>query len=63
MTDGSVRGTRVLKDLLPGANSSAPLFLTRSNGELFFVAQGADRGEQLWKLPRHKHHQARRGTR
>lgn len=54
-SDGTVEGTRVLKDFLPGPTGSAPLFLTRSDGSLFFVNQGADRGEQLWKLPLHKH--------
>lgn len=54
VSDGTPKGTRVLQDFLPGPTGSAPLFLRRSGGFLFFVNLGFDRGEQLWVLPLQK---------
>jgi ELWxxDGT repeat protein len=53
-TNGTVAGTRFVKDINPGApggypNSSEPLHLTNVNGTLFFSAFHPDFGRELWK--------------
>jgi ELWxxDGT repeat protein len=48
-SDGTAAGTRLLKDICPGACSSAPQSLTVSNGKLFFTADDGVHGRQLWK--------------
>jgi ELWxxDGT repeat protein len=48
-TDGTAAGTVLVKDIIPGSNSSSPRRLTDVGGKLFFVASN-DLGEpQLWR--------------
>ncbi len=53
-TNGTVAGTRFVKDINPGApngypNSSEPANLTNVNGTLYFSAFHPDYGRELWK--------------
>ncbi len=48
-SDGTAAGTRLLKDICPGACASAPQSLIVSNGNLFFTADDGVHGRQLWK--------------
>jgi ELWxxDGT repeat protein len=48
-TDGTPEGTRLLKDIQPGPQGSAPYALTRANDRLFFVATDAAHGCELWQ--------------
>jgi ELWxxDGT repeat protein len=54
-SDGSDAGTVMVKDIHPGtnpvigANSSYPAYLSVANGSLFFQAQDATHGAELWK--------------
>ena len=48
-TDGTANGTRQLKDIRPGAESSFPRYLTHCNGLLFFSATNGSMGTELWR--------------
>lgn len=48
-SDGTSAGTRLVKDLLPGAVGSDPVLLTLFNGELYFAANDGVHGSQVWK--------------
>jgi ELWxxDGT repeat protein len=48
-TDGTVAGTRVVKDINPGLNGSKPTGLTDVNGTLYFFADDGVHGYELWK--------------
>ena len=53
-TDGTPGGTRIVKDIFPGSselgrNSSSPVELTAAGGLVYFTAQDADHGRQLWR--------------
>src|SRR5205814_591339 len=48
-TDGTEPGTVLVKDIVPGPDSSFPFGLTNVNGTLFFAAFDAARGSELWK--------------
>jgi ELWxxDGT repeat protein len=48
-SDGTVAGTRLVKDLCPGSCPSGPLFLTAVGSELFFTADDGAHGRELWK--------------
>jgi ELWxxDGT repeat protein len=48
-SDGTAAGTRLVKDICPGACDSRPLKLTVSNGLLFFVASDGAHGRELWR--------------
>ncbi|NVI97869.1 hypothetical protein HV824_07005 [Myxococcus sp. AM009] len=50
VTDGTVRGTRLLQDIAPGAVSSSPFGFTRVGERVFFVAFHPDSGTELWDL-------------
>lgn len=48
-TDGTKQGTRLVRDLRPGATSTNPRSLTNVNGRLFFVADdGLSGRSKLW---------------
>lgn len=47
-TDGTVSGTRLLVDILPGAVSSDPEGLTRAGGRIVFSAQDGIHGREPW---------------
>ncbi|MCM2277254.1 MAG: hypothetical protein NDJ89_04205 [Oligoflexia bacterium] len=54
-TDGTPEGTYLVKDILPGTltngtpSSSSPQNFTEVNGIVFFTAQDANTGVELWK--------------
>jgi large repetitive protein len=47
-SDGTVAGTRLVKDINPGAGDSFPLELTVLNGRVFFQAYDNASGSELW---------------
>ncbi|WP_284666764.1 ELWxxDGT repeat protein [Myxococcus sp. SDU36] len=48
VSDGTVSGTRRVKDLRPGAEGSAPAFLTVLGDHLYFAADDGRHGRELW---------------
>ncbi|KKK81928.1 hypothetical protein LCGC14_2808490, partial [marine sediment metagenome] len=48
ITDGSVAGTKLLKDINPGSGSSAPTNLEVSGDKVFFAAFDGSSGIELW---------------
>lgn len=48
VTDGTKEGTRMVKDILPGAGSSGPSHIARLNDKVLFSAYTDDWGRQLW---------------
>jgi ELWxxDGT repeat protein len=48
-SDGTDAGTRVARDINPGAPSSHPGNLTKLAGTLFFTAADGTHGRELWK--------------
>jgi ELWxxDGT repeat protein len=48
-TDGTSSGTRPVRDINPGPESSSPNFLTDVNGTLYFVAYDNNLLASLWK--------------
>lgn len=47
VSDGSEAGTKMLKDINPGAGDSNPLFFTVFNNKMYFAASGPS-GRELW---------------
>jgi ELWxxDGT repeat protein len=47
-SDGTAAGTRLVRDIRPGAGSSTPIELTDVGGTLYFVADDGRHGPQLW---------------
>src|SRR5574340_326021 len=47
-SDGTEKGTWLVKDIFYGAASSNPQNLTNVNGKLFFTASDAANGTELW---------------
>ena len=47
-TDGTVAGTRLVEDILPGQEGSRPLALTAFQGKVYFVADVPGQGQELW---------------
>ena len=48
VSDGTASGTRLFKDLEPGAAGSSPTELTPIEGTLFFSAETSGRGREPW---------------
>ncbi|MCY1073852.1 HYR domain-containing protein [Archangium lansingense] len=48
-SDGSVGGTVLVKDVLPGPGSSTPYTFGELEGSLFFTARGSTQRLELWK--------------
>ncbi|QRN99171.1 hypothetical protein JRI60_09185 [Archangium violaceum] len=51
VTDGTPRGTRLLKDVNPGPANSFPFDFTRSGDFMFFVANDGVHFHELWAVP------------
>jgi ELWxxDGT repeat protein len=47
-SDGTVPGTRRVKDIWPGPGGSGPRWLTVAGGRLFFSADDGTHGRELW---------------
>lgn len=47
-TNGTVAGTKIVKDIYPGGFGSFPVYLTDVNGRLFFMADDGVHGSELW---------------
>jgi len=50
MSDGRRRGTRLVRDIIPGMDGSNPYAPTRMGKLLFFGAENGPSGVELWKL-------------
>ncbi|HVX51667.1 MAG TPA: ELWxxDGT repeat protein [Chitinophagaceae bacterium] len=48
-SDGTTGGTKLLKDIYPGANSPSPDYLTGDDSVLYFTANDPQHGNELWK--------------
>lgn len=48
VSDGTDAGTRLVRDINPGAAGSKPALLTRVGPRLFFTAQDGRHGRELW---------------
>jgi ELWxxDGT repeat protein len=48
VSDGTVAGTRLLQDVYPGPQGSLPMELTAAAGRIFFTAETANIGRELW---------------
>ncbi|QDE94124.1 hypothetical protein BHS06_17010 [Myxococcus xanthus] len=48
VSDGTVSGTRRVKDIRPGAEGSAPAFLAVLGDHLYFAADDGQHGRELW---------------
>jgi ELWxxDGT repeat protein len=48
VSDGTAAGTRMVKDIRPGATGSQPDTLTRVGSRVYFTANDGRRGRELW---------------
>src|SRR5262249_30284364 len=48
-SDGTEKGTVLVKDIYPGSRSSFPRDLVNVNGTLLFVAEDETHGSELWR--------------
>lgn len=48
-SDGTVAGTRRVKDIVPGPGSSDPRSIIKAGGLVFFVADDGTTGAELWR--------------
>jgi ELWxxDGT repeat protein len=48
MTDGTVDGTKMVKDINAGSGSSTPRFLVEMDGKVYFQATDGTNGIELW---------------
>ena len=49
ISDGSSKGTTLLKDIRPGSIGSGPSGLLRCSSQVFFTANDGKNGQELWK--------------
>ena len=49
-TDGTPAGTAMVKDIISGSGSSAPLKMKGIGNRLFFTADDGSHGRELWAL-------------
>ncbi|MEO7794481.1 MAG: hypothetical protein ABIV06_06880, partial [Thermoanaerobaculia bacterium] len=49
ISDGTALGTRAVRDLRPGADSSAPAQMVAAAGQVFFTADDGINGRELWR--------------
>jgi ELWxxDGT repeat protein len=48
ITDGTVSGTKMVKDINPGSDGSDPKYLCAAGGKVYFSATTPDAGAELW---------------
>jgi ELWxxDGT repeat protein len=48
-TDGTAAGTRMVRDIAPGPDSSSPAYLAAAGGLLYFTADDGVHGFELWQ--------------
>ena len=48
-SDGTPKGTRLVKDIVPGAEGSAPRHFTHMDGVVYFSASALETGDELWR--------------
>lgn len=48
-TDGTLAGTYLLKDIVPGSGDSYPMGFTEMSGDIYFAAWTPAEGTELWK--------------
>ncbi len=48
-SNGAIAGTALFKDIVAGAGSSSPQYLTNVNGVVYFTATDGSTGIELWK--------------
>lgn len=48
VTDGTPEGTKMVKDILEGAESSEPMYITRFNDKVVFAANDGENGVEPW---------------
>ena len=49
VSDGTLGGTTLIRDINPGINSSYPQDITPINGSVYFSADNGSNGRELWK--------------
>jgi ELWxxDGT repeat protein len=49
VTDGTVEGTKIVKDINPGSGDASPRYLVALNGKLYFQADNGTDGVELWE--------------
>ncbi len=49
ITDGTTAGTRMIRDIEPGATSSFPATFVEMNGIIYFTAITVNSGSELWR--------------
>jgi ELWxxDGT repeat protein len=49
-SDGTRKGTKMVRDIRPGPDSSLPMYLTAVGRTLFFSAKDGRHGRELWKV-------------
>ena len=48
-SDGTPGGTKLVRDINPGSDSSTPEWLTNVGGQVFFAADDGSHGRELWR--------------
>jgi|GEM_PF-1091596 len=48
ISDGTVAGTKLIKDIYPGISSSQPQFFTKYKGKVYFTANDGTNGAEVW---------------
>jgi len=49
VTDGTTNGNRLVKDILPGPDSSSPREMIAVGNQIYFTADDSDHGPELWR--------------
>jgi ELWxxDGT repeat protein len=49
VTDGTLEGTKLVKDINPGSGDASPRYLVSLNGKLYFQADNGTNGVELWE--------------
>jgi ELWxxDGT repeat protein len=50
-SDGTAAGTVLVQDIAPGSAASSPYYFTTAGPRMFFIAENASVGAELWTLP------------